>query len=155
MTSRLLLVCFWLLICSVDALAETSQTNRTIYGKGIAISSEPGLIYVNGSEQRIVNIQTETGIVRVFAPNMCAAPVSGGEKISFAGHLEKIDGINVINTMIGYIYRQTAKAVEEQLMEQMQRQQIEKTSDIIPNEVPTSIKVTIIGIFISSHSCPK
>jgi len=150
MTSRLLLVCFWLLACSADGLAKTSQTDRTIYGKGVVISSEPSLIYVNGHEQRIVNVQTETESVRVFAPSMGTAAVSGGEKISFAGHIEKIDGIDVINTMTGYIYRQTAKSVQEQMMEQMQQQQIEKNPDIMPNAVPIHTKVTIIGITFSS-----
>lgn len=148
MTSRLLLVCFWLLVCSADGLAETSQTDRTISGKGVVISSEPGLIYVNGHEQRIINVQTETGAVRVFAPSMGTAAVSSGEKISFTGHIEKIDGIDVINTMTGYIYRQTAKSIQEQMMEQMQQmqrqqqQQIEKNPDIIPNAVPITMLET-------------
>jgi hypothetical protein len=144
MTLRIFIISFGLLIYSVVGFAGKIQTARLTSGKGIVTGAEPGLVYGGGFEQKIINVQTETGQVSVFALSMGATPVSNGEKITFAGRIEKIDGIDVINTMTGYIYRHTAKTMKEQMMEQIQQQIKLQAANSEPNAVPNAVPTVIL-----------
>jgi hypothetical protein len=142
--SHLLLSFVLVLLTSV----ASAEPDKVITGAGVATESEPGLIYIEGSEYKIVRVQTDNGkVAHISVPNMGATQVTPSEHIVYAGPILRIGDINVVNTSLGFVYRATAKTMQEEVQENMMKQMslIQKQmASPPPNSLPNAVPITVL-----------
>lgn len=136
------IVGFFLLGFSLCGFAKSIPEGRLITDVGVAKDTEPGFVYVQGLEHKIVQVQTERGLFRVLSPSMGVGSVSPGETIFFSGRTQKIAALDIVNTREGYIYRQQAQTMQEQIMGQMARAQ--EMAVRPPMAMPNTVPITLV-----------
>ncbi len=142
MPIRALFLGFFLFQFSLYGFAKSTADGRLITDAGVAKGTEPGFVYVEGMEYKIVQVQTEKGLFLVLSPSMGVGSVLEGEKIFFSGRTRKIAALDIVNTKEGYLYRQESQTMQEQIMGHMARAQ--QMAVRPPLAAPNTVPITLV-----------